>query len=183
MSLVRTLPGLRKRCSSRPNSFAVRGTLYVLHGDFVSRKVHDEIAIAILGRAVVRFPLKPSKEGLDAGDQSLGAERFGDVVVGSQLQADDGVRFLCFGGQHDDGEHARSLEPIEGVYRLRCRRSQAASGRGRPNRASPVSLAGGLPYRSWPMTVRKPFFLHIQFDQLENVVLIFNDEDFLACRA
>ena len=29
----------------------------------------------------------------------------------------------------------------------------------------------------------KAFFLQIQFDQLENVVFIFNDEDFLACRA
>ena len=29
----------------------------------------------------------------------------------------------------------------------------------------------------------KAFFFQIQFDQLENVVLIFNNEDFLAGRA
>ena len=78
---------------------------HLFHSDFVSREIHDEMAIAILGRAVVRLPFKSSKEGFDAGNERFGAEWFSDVVVGSQLQADDGVRFLGFGSQHDDGEH------------------------------------------------------------------------------
>ena len=52
----------------------------------------------------MRFRSKPSKEGFDAGDQRLGAKGFGDIVVCSQFETDDGVRFLGFGGQHDDGE-------------------------------------------------------------------------------
>src|SRR4029077_16328456 len=47
------------------------------HGDFMSRKIQHEIAIAKLGRGFVRFLFKPSKEGLDAGNQGLGAKWFG----------------------------------------------------------------------------------------------------------
>src|SRR6185503_16259077 len=71
----------------------------------MSCEVHDEIAIAIMSRAVFRFPLKSPEQSLDAGHQSFGAERFGDIVVCSQFQPNDGVRLLRFGGQHDDGEH------------------------------------------------------------------------------
>src|ERR1700675_1997731 len=86
--------GIAQEMFEQAEFFRREGDFYLLHGDFVSREIHDEIAIAILGRAVVWFPLKPSKEGLDAGNQGFGAKWFGDVVVGSQLQANDGVRFL-----------------------------------------------------------------------------------------
>jgi hypothetical protein len=58
---------------------------HFFHGDFMSREIHDEMAIAKLGRAAVRLLFKPSQERLDAGNQGLGAEWFGDVVVGSQF--------------------------------------------------------------------------------------------------
>ena len=81
--------GIAQEMFEQAEFFRREWDFHLFDGDFVSREIHDKIAIAILGWALVRFPLKPSKEGLDAGDQGLGAERFGDVVVGSQLQTDD----------------------------------------------------------------------------------------------
>ncbi|GBL39312.1 probable transcriptional regulator ycf27 [Nitrospirota bacterium] len=84
--------------------FCREGDFSVLLPDFVPRQIHDEVAIVILGGIFVRFPFKSPEETLDAGDQGLGAERFGDVVVGSQFQPNDGVGLLRLGGQHNDGE-------------------------------------------------------------------------------
>jgi hypothetical protein len=44
----------------------------------------------------------PAQHAADAGDQLAGAERLDHVVVGAQLQADDPVRLVALGGQHDD---------------------------------------------------------------------------------
>lgn len=84
--------------------FCREGNFGIFLPDFVPCQIHDEVAIVILGGILVRLPFKSPEEGLDAGDQGLGAERFGDVVVGSQLQSNDGVGLLRLGGQHNDGE-------------------------------------------------------------------------------
>ena len=96
--------GIAQEVFEQAKLFGGEQGLYFIDCDFVPCEIHDEIAIAVEGRAVVRFSLKPPEQSLDAGNQGLGAEWFDDVVVGSQFQADDGVRFFGFGGQHDDGE-------------------------------------------------------------------------------
>ena len=162
--------------------FCREGDFHLFYGDFVSREIHDEIAIAILGWTVVRFSLKPSKEGLDAGNQGLGAKRLGDIVVGSQFQTNDGVRFLGFGGQHDDGEHrggwsrSKAFTDLDAVdlWQHQVEDHQIGLLLFHLLEAFRTGLGRyGV----------KAFFFQIQFDQLENVVLIFNNEDFLAGRA
>jgi hypothetical protein len=44
----------------------------------------------------------PAQHAAHPGDELAGAERLDDVVVGAQLQADDPVRLVALGGQHDD---------------------------------------------------------------------------------
>ncbi len=43
------------------------------------------------------------QEGSYAGDQRCGPEGFGDIVVGTQIQADDRIGLLSAGRQHNDG--------------------------------------------------------------------------------
>ncbi len=45
--------------------------------------------------------LVAAEQGADAGDQLAHAEWFPEVVVGAQFQADDAVRFLATGGEHE----------------------------------------------------------------------------------
>ena len=45
---------------------------------------------------------RPAQHGLDACEQLQETERFGDVVVGTALEAGHLVRLLSAGGQHDD---------------------------------------------------------------------------------
>ncbi len=56
-------------------------------------------------RSVGWSTVNSTQEGFHAGDQCFGAEGFGDVVVGTQFQADDRVGFFGFGRQHDNREH------------------------------------------------------------------------------
>ena len=73
----------------------------------------------------VRLPLllgggaRPAQQRPDTGLQLQNVEGLGDVVVRPALEADDLVRVLAFGGEHDDGHvgelpdlHAR-LEPVD----------------------------------------------------------------------
>ena len=46
--------------------------------------------------------------GPDPGDEDLGAEGLGDVVVRAQLKARDDVRVLALRGAHDDRDAAES---------------------------------------------------------------------------
>ena len=77
--------GIAQEVFEQAKLFGSEQGLYFIDGDFVPCEIHDEIAIAVEGRAVVRFPLKPSEQSLDAGNQGLGTEWFDDVVVGSQI--------------------------------------------------------------------------------------------------
>lgn len=174
--------GIAQEMLEQAELFCCEWDLDLFHGDFMSREIHHEIAVAKLGRAVVRLLFKPSKEGLDAGNQGLGAKWFGDVVVGSQFQTDDGVRFLGLSGQHDDGEHrgcrsrSKAFADLEAVD---LRQHQVEDDQIR-------LLLLGLPeafHTSLGRDGLKAFFLQIELDQLENVVLIFNDEDFFSCGA
>ena len=139
----------------------------------------DEIAVAIGGLGRPPAAIEPSKEGFDAGNQGLRAERFGDVVVGSQLETDDCVRFLGFGGQHDDGQHrgirsrSKAFADLEAVD---FRQHQIEHDQiGLLLLCLPEAFGTRL---GGDGTIA--FLLQIQFDQLENIVLVFNDENFFS---
>ena len=46
----------------------------------------------------------PARHGADAGHELAEAERLHDVVVGTQLEADDAVDLVAARGHHDDGD-------------------------------------------------------------------------------
>jgi serine/threonine protein kinase len=46
--------------------------------------------------------LQPPVKGLDSRQDLAGAEGLGNIVVGPHFQADDPVRLLGLGGEHDD---------------------------------------------------------------------------------
>src|SRR6185312_7434023 len=48
-----------------------------------------------------------TKHRTDPGDQLTGAERLGDIIVGTGLEAPDPIAFLAAGGQHHDRDVAR----------------------------------------------------------------------------
>ena len=47
--------------------------------------------------------LRNTKLCTDPRRQDFSAERFGHVVVCAHFQTDHDIRFIAFGGQHDDG--------------------------------------------------------------------------------
>ena len=52
------------------------------------------------------------------------AERLGHVVVSTELKADEGVRFVGPGGEHDDGQAARPADRAGHVQAVAVRQSQ-----------------------------------------------------------
>ena len=92
------------------------------------------------------------------------------------------VRFLGFGGQHDDGEHrglwsrSKAFTDFEAVDLGQHQVEDDQIGLLLFHLLEAFRASRGR-YGS------KAFFLQIQFDQLENIVLVFDDEDFFACRA
>ena len=76
--------------------------------------VGDEVALPVEFDGPVRQhgvprlgpSLRAAEQGPDARHQLARAERLGDVVVGPQLEADDAVRLLGAGREHDDGQRA-----------------------------------------------------------------------------
>ena len=53
--------------------------------------------------------LRAAKQRAHAGDELVGAERLGEVVVGAHLEADDALGFVGARGQHDDRNRRRLL--------------------------------------------------------------------------
>ena len=115
----------------------------------------------------------------DTGDERLRAEGFGHVVVGPQFQSYDGVRFFGFGGQHNDGNHGGFRSRPQSFADLKAvdlRQHQVED-----------DQVGLLLFRvlktfraGFGRDRSKALFLQIDFDQLENVVFVFNDENFFA---
>jgi hypothetical protein len=60
-----------------------------------------------------RFGLvsRTAKDGSDSGEQFARVERFGDIVVGAEFQADDAIGLLAHGGEHDDGDFRLGAQP------------------------------------------------------------------------
>jgi hypothetical protein len=72
-------------------------------GDHTALPTVDLIAVDLDDTWLGRRLLGTSQHGLDPGQQLARRERFGDVVVGAHLQAEDLVDLGVACGQHDDG--------------------------------------------------------------------------------
>lgn len=60
-----------------------------------------------------------AEDGADAGGEFAGAEGFGDVVVGSEFEADDAVDFAVTCGEEEDGDGgglAESATDVEAAH-------------------------------------------------------------------
>src|SRR4030095_17005583 len=90
-----------------PEFFGCQHDFVSIHGDFMPGWIEKERPVLIGADLPVIGPLQSAKQGLDSGHKSFGAERLTDIVVGSKFKPDDGIRFLAFGGQHNDRKHRR----------------------------------------------------------------------------
>src|SRR2546427_7897446 len=61
-----------------------------------------------------------AQDGLDAGQQLADGKRFGDVIVGAELEADDLVDLLAARGQHDHRSEEHTSE-LQSQSNLVCR--------------------------------------------------------------
>ncbi len=145
--------------------------------DLVARDVHHERPIDIARRLLLAF--HPPEHGLHTGHERFGTEGLGDVVVRPQLQADDRVRLLRFGGQHNDGHHGglrvcpNPLADLEAVHLGQHQVQDDQIGMLRLHVPEAVQAGHG---DAGPVAS----LLQIQLDQFEDVFLILDDQDFLA---
>ena len=58
------------------------------------------------------------RDSLNPGDQLPHAEGLGDVIVRAQLQAQDLVHLVAFGGKHDDGGIRRGGSALQTAANL-----------------------------------------------------------------
>ena len=68
------------------------------------------------GERVIRLLLTPARaadHGLHARDQFLGVKRLGDIVIGAQFKAQDLVKGLILGREHDHRNLARAADGLE----------------------------------------------------------------------
>ena len=169
-----TIPRFRVRNARRSNSFAVRLTVLFAGANLAPGEVDLHfgdpehpglIFIAASGRA--------PQHGLDPRDELARAERFGDVVVGTELEPEDPIHLRIACRQHHDREPvAGGAEAPADLDRRPC---PAASRRGsrdpvspaRPRRAlarrrrsatrgSPRSSDRGSRARRWIARPRRP---------------------------
>ena len=112
------MPAFEAMNSSRSNSLRVNAGRFAGDGCFASFDVDREV-VEPQERAVAARSLRAPQHGTNPSDDLAWRERLRDVVVGAQIQADDAVRFLSAGGQHDD-RHARDasqprehLQPVD----------------------------------------------------------------------
>ena len=61
--------------------------------------VESAVAEPVISGFVI--PSSP-EECFDACEQLADTERFGDVIVGAEVKAQDDIGFLTLGGEHDD---------------------------------------------------------------------------------
>jgi hypothetical protein len=71
----------------------------------VGRLIEDEIACLVdRGSGTATGPDRAAQDRLHSSDQLLRAERLGDVVVGSELEAAQDVTLVLAGGEQEDGD-------------------------------------------------------------------------------
>ena len=136
----------------------------------VQRQRGDGDAVGhLLGRA-------PAQHGADARQQLLGGKRFGDVVVGTSVQAGDLVRLVAARGQHQDGHGFGA-----GILAPFARQLQAALAGQHPVEQDDIGQHGiQLALRGIAVfgpNRRKAVVAQVDGNQLGNRRLVFDDED------
>ena len=116
---MNTCRGRRTRWASSPNSVAVSSTSAPSTSTRRRAWSTDHRADGV--RALLALgPSGPAHAGLDPGHELAGAERLGDVVVGSQLEAEHAVDLVVASGAEEDRrpvavgpQPAADLDPVQ----------------------------------------------------------------------
>ena len=132
--------------------------------------------VADLERAGRKRALEAAEHGFDAGYEFARAERLGNVVVGSDLEAEDAVGFAAFGGEEnyrhgsEAGSLADSAAEFEAVFAgdhdvEHEQRRTLAFGVGDDGRAVGIDADG------------EAVVFEVVANEAGNVGIVFDDED------
>ena len=115
---------------------------------------------------------------MDAGQQFLGLEGLGHVVVGAHLKTGDLVQRLAFGRQHDDGRLGRGTDLAEHAPSVHNRQHDV-----KKDKIGTDLFEGGDALAA----VRgdrglKPIPFHVQTDELGDIGIILDDQDLFCHR-
>ena len=115
----------------------------------------------------------PAQHGADTGDELARAEWLGHVVVSPQLQADQRVRFVVAGRQHDDrhgGIAAQLPRHVEAVETRQTKVEDHQVGAVGARAHERLGAVAGAPHR-------EPGPLQVIADELRDPGLVVDDED------
>tara|TARA_B100000959_G_C14967091_1_gene618202 strand:+ start:1879 stop:2523 length:645 start_codon:yes stop_codon:yes gene_type:complete len=88
-----------------------QGNRFAVEKDLAAGRVDKDVTQLVHATDRLTGCARPSQNGLYPGSQLPGAEGLGDVVVGTQLEADHPVDLVIACGQHDHGNIRFSPNP------------------------------------------------------------------------
>ncbi len=149
------------------------------NGLSADRKDHGggiDFDVADLERAGWKWTLKTAQHGLDAGYEFARAERLGDVIVGSDLEAEDAIGFAALGSQENDwhGGEALSLTDVAAKFEA------IFTGNHDVEHKECGTLALGVGDHGRAVGIdadRKTFVLQVMANEAGNIGIVFDDED------
>ena len=138
--------GLKAALAHQPDLILLDIMLPGINGFDVCRRIRSEgltIPIIMLtAKSQESDVIRGLDLGADARQEHVDAERFGDVIIGAQIETANHVRFLTLCRQHDDGNretfaadppaHVESIDPrqhVDGKESGIGRDSRSRSGR------------------------------------------------------
>ena len=62
-----------------------------------------------VARSVLLLEIRPAQQSLHPGHQFPDLEWLGDVIIGSDTEAENDINLLALGGNHDDGDPPRAV--------------------------------------------------------------------------
>jgi len=105
-----TRPDPARRTGQKFHDIKFNGCQFHLMGfvsDLMFQKINTKIpkTAQIIRRSCGLLQFRsPARNGLDPGNQDLGTKWLGDIIIRAHLKANNDVRFLAFGGKHDNGD-------------------------------------------------------------------------------
>jgi len=132
--------------------------------------------VADFERARRKWTLKTAQHGLDPGDKFARAEGLGDVIVGSDLKAEDAIRLAALGRQENyrHGGEALSLADVAAKFET------VFAGNHDVEHEERGTLALGVGDHSGTVGIdadRKTFVFQVMANEAGNVGIVFDDED------
>ena len=118
--------------------------------------------------------MESAKHCTDTGNQFFGVERFDDVIVCSKFQSQDFVKGFSLGGKHNDRYVGGVTDLTAYLVSVNARKHEIQKDQ---IRVKNMELLQGFLAVIYDLSL-KAFFCEIESNQLCNVVVIVNNEDF-----